>query len=76
MKGVQLTGHGGPEKLVWNDTIPTPRPGPEDVLVRVIDGSLAKGDKIKLMSNGVVYQIAEGEVIIREQYKLIIILYK
>ena len=27
------------------------------VLVRVIDGSLAKGNKIKLMSNGVVYQV-------------------
>ena len=28
MKGVHLIGHGGPEKLVWNDAIPTPRPGP------------------------------------------------
>ena len=35
MKGVQLTGHGGPEKLVWNDAIPTPRPGPGEALVRV-----------------------------------------
>ncbi len=35
MKGVQLTGHGGPERLVWNDTIPVPRCGADDVLVRV-----------------------------------------
>jgi alcohol dehydrogenase len=35
MKGVQLTGHGGPEKLVWNDAIPTPLPGPGEALVRV-----------------------------------------
>jgi len=35
MKGVQLIGHGGPEKLVWNDAIPTPRPGPGEALVRV-----------------------------------------
>ena len=35
MSGVLLTGHGGPEKLVWSDTIPVPRPGPGQVLVRV-----------------------------------------
>lgn len=35
MKGVQLVGHGGPEKLVWNDAIPLPHPGPGEVLVRV-----------------------------------------
>lgn len=35
MKGVQLTGHGGPDKLVWNDAIPTPRPGPGEALVKV-----------------------------------------
>lgn len=35
MSGVQLTGHGGPEKLVWNDAIPVPQPGPGEVLVRV-----------------------------------------
>ena len=36
MKGVQLTGHGGPEKLVWNEAIPTPRPGPGEGLVKVL----------------------------------------
>ena len=35
MKGVQLTGHGGPEKLVWSHAIPTPEPGPGEVLIRV-----------------------------------------
>jgi alcohol dehydrogenase len=35
MAGVQLTGHGGPEKLVWNEAIPVPRPGPGEALVKV-----------------------------------------
>jgi NADPH:quinone reductase-like Zn-dependent oxidoreductase len=35
MKGVQLVGHGGPEMLVWNDEIPTPRPGEGEILVKV-----------------------------------------
>lgn len=35
MSGVVLTGHGGPERLVWRDDLPVPRPGPHDVLIRV-----------------------------------------
>jgi NADPH:quinone reductase-like Zn-dependent oxidoreductase len=35
MRGVWLTGHGGPEKLELRDDIPVPGPGRRDVLVRV-----------------------------------------
>ncbi|WP_248623610.1 alcohol dehydrogenase catalytic domain-containing protein [Cobetia crustatorum] len=35
MRGVYLTGHGGPEVLEVRDDIPCPIPGPRDVLVRV-----------------------------------------
>jgi NADPH:quinone reductase-like Zn-dependent oxidoreductase len=44
MKGVQLTGHGGPEKLVWNDAIPTPEPGPGEALVRVLAAGVNNTD--------------------------------
>jgi NADPH:quinone reductase-like Zn-dependent oxidoreductase len=36
MSGMQLTGHGGPEMLVWREDLPVPRPGPGEVLVRVL----------------------------------------
>lgn len=35
MRGVVLTGHGGPECLEWREDLPVPEPGPGDVLVRV-----------------------------------------
>ncbi len=44
MKGVQLIGHGGPEKLVWNDNIPTSRPGPDSALVRVLAAGVNNTD--------------------------------
>lgn len=44
MKGVQLIGHGGPEKLVWNDAIPTPRPGPGEALVKVLAAGVNNTD--------------------------------
>lgn len=36
MAGVQLVAHGGPEALVWRDDLPVPRPGADEVLVRVL----------------------------------------
>ncbi len=44
MRGVQLVGHGGPENLVWNDAIPTPRPGPGEVLIRVAAAGINNTD--------------------------------
>ena len=44
MKGVQLTGHGGPDRLVWNDAIPVPRPGPGEVLVQVLAAGVNNTD--------------------------------
>jgi NADPH:quinone reductase-like Zn-dependent oxidoreductase len=35
MKGVQLTGHGGLDTLVFRDDVPVPTPGPRDVLIKV-----------------------------------------
>ncbi|MFT5531796.1 MAG: NADPH:quinone reductase-like Zn-dependent oxidoreductase [Burkholderiaceae bacterium] len=35
MKGIQLTGYGGFDKLVFRDDIPVPTPGPRDVLIKV-----------------------------------------
>lgn len=35
MRGVQLTGHGGLERLLFRDDIPVPAPGAREVLVRV-----------------------------------------
>ena len=44
MKGVQLTGHGGPEMLEWNDAIPTPKPGAGDALVKVLAAGVNNTD--------------------------------
>ncbi len=35
MRGVQLTGHGGLDKLLLRDDIPVPTPGPRDLLIEV-----------------------------------------
>jgi NADPH:quinone reductase-like Zn-dependent oxidoreductase len=35
MKGMQLTGHGGLDKLVLRNDIPVPAPGPREVLIKV-----------------------------------------
>ncbi|MEL7465141.1 MAG: zinc-binding dehydrogenase [Pseudomonadota bacterium] len=44
MSGVQLVAHGGPEALVWNDAIPTPMPGPGEVLARVLAAGVNNTD--------------------------------
>ena len=44
MRGVQLVGHGGPEKLVWNDAIPVPRPGTGEALVKVLAAGVNNTD--------------------------------
>ena len=44
MTGVQLVGHGGFECLVVNDAIPLPRPGPGEVLVRVLAAGVNNTD--------------------------------
>jgi NADPH:quinone reductase-like Zn-dependent oxidoreductase len=35
MKAMLLTGHGGPEKLVYREDVPIPKPGPDEVLIEV-----------------------------------------
>ena len=44
MHGVQLTGHGGPEKLLWNEAIPVPSPAAGEVLVRVLAAGVNNTD--------------------------------
>ena len=44
MHGVYLTGHGGPEVLAYRTDIPVPKPGPDDVLVRVLAAGVNNTD--------------------------------
>lgn len=44
MKGVQLTGHGGLDKLALRDDIPVPTPGPRDVLIKVFAAGVNNTD--------------------------------
>ena len=44
MRGVWLTGHGGPDKLEVRSDIPVPRPGPRDVLIRVAAAGINNTD--------------------------------
>ncbi|WP_240611686.1 zinc-binding dehydrogenase [Roseovarius nitratireducens] len=44
MRGVYLTRHGGPGALEWREDIPVPRPGPGEVLVRVLAAGVNNTD--------------------------------
>lgn len=44
MQGVVLTGHGGPEKLIWREDILVPEPGPGEVLVKVAAAGINNTD--------------------------------
>lgn len=44
MSGVYLTRHGGSEALEWRTDIPVPRPGPGQVLVRVLAAGVNNTD--------------------------------
>jgi len=44
MRGVWLTGHGGPDKLSVRSDIPVPSPGPDEVLVRVAAAAVNNTD--------------------------------
>jgi len=44
MSGVQLIGHGGLGRLVWNDAIPVPAPRAGEVLVRVLAAGVNNTD--------------------------------
>ncbi len=44
MNGIVLTGHGGPECLVWRTDLPMPQPGPGEVLIRVAASAVNNTD--------------------------------
>ena len=44
MTAVQLTGHGGPEKLVLHHDVPVPRPAPGEVLIAVTAAGMNNTD--------------------------------
>ena len=48
MKAVVLTARGGPEVLEFAD-VPTPEPGPDEVLVRVVCTALNRADILQRM---------------------------
>jgi len=59
MAAMLLTGHGDVDKLVYNDDVPTPRPGPGEVLVKVT--ATAKNNTDRKAREGL-YPVKKGEV--------------
>ena len=44
MRGVALTGHGGPEVLLWREDLPVPEPAAGSVLIRVAAAAVNNTD--------------------------------
>lgn len=44
MSAVHLVGHGGPDRLVYRDDVAVPRPGPDEVLIRVAAAGINNTD--------------------------------
>nr|WP_300315494.1 zinc-binding dehydrogenase [Halomonas sp.] len=59
MSAMLLNGHGDVDKLVYRDDVPTPQPGPGEVLVRVT--ATAKNNTDRKAREGL-YPVKKGEV--------------
>ena len=44
MRGIVLTGHGGPEMLEWRNDLPVPHPAPGDVVIQVLAAGVNNTD--------------------------------
>ncbi|WP_372612135.1 alcohol dehydrogenase catalytic domain-containing protein [Halomonas sp.] len=60
MAAMLLTGHGGLDRLVYREDVPTPRPGPGEVLVRVT--ATAKNNTDRKAREGLYPTKDKGEV--------------
>ncbi|TFH86919.1 alcohol dehydrogenase [Billgrantia azerbaijanica] len=60
MSAMVLTGHGGIDKLVYRQDVPTPRPGPGEVLVQVT--ATAKNNTDRKAREGLYPTKEKGEV--------------
>ena len=60
MAAMLLTGHGGTDRLVYHEDVPTPRPGPGQVLVKVT--ATAKNNTDRKAREGLYPTQEKGEV--------------